>query len=146
MMKETRGVFWKERRTVDSMRKNIQEDPALTAEVKGQIMDFISYLSTENLKRNTIIRYGESLRVLGRLIPERGFEQLERRDIQRIILALSEKEYASATTSGFKQRLLRFQRWLREEIGYPQEYPDARWAGRKLELGEKPIEFRGIKI
>ena len=45
----------------------------------------------------------------------------------------------------FKARFLGFRRWLREEYGCPQDYADARFAGKKLDGGEKPIEFRGIK-
>ncbi len=142
---EPKGVFKKETRTVVDAQKSIRDDSGIDESTKEQIVTFMSYLAVDDLKLKTVVSYAVSLRKLAKLCPGKGFLQLQRADVQQMILALQEEGYQTSTMNLFKARLLRFLRWLREEYGYPADYPDPRCAGQKLDLGEKPYELRGIK-
>ncbi|MHC5053969.1 MAG: tyrosine-type recombinase/integrase [Planctomycetota bacterium] len=139
------GVFRKNTKNVADAMGSIREDDEIGEPTKEQIVGFLSCLAVEGLKPRTVFGYATTLRRLARMCPAKGFLQLGRRDIREMILSEQQKGRRTSTMNLFKARFLRFQRWLREEYGYPDDYPDERFAGKKLDIGEKPVEFRGIK-
>ena len=142
---EPKGVFRKGTRTVADAQRSIREDNEIDSSTKEQIVRFMSYLAIDNLKQKTVVSYAVSLRKLAKLCESKGFLHLERSDIRDMLLTLQEEGYSASTMHLFKARFLRFQRWLREEHGYPSDYHDPSLAGKKIEPGEKPVEFRGIR-
>lgn len=142
---EPRGVFRKSTGNVADAMESVREDNEIDGATKEQIVAFLSYLAVEGLKPRTIFGYVTELRRLAKMCPAKGFIQLTRTDIREIIFSRQQKGYRTSTMNLFKARFLRFQRWLREEYGYPEDYPDDRFAGKKLDIGEKPVEFKGIK-
>jgi len=126
-------------------RHLIQKAPGISEETKKYYVEFLAYLSTEHLKDLTIYSYAEGFKTLSKIY-DGNYIYLTRTDIHKIILNLTECGYAQQTILGFKKKLLRFVRWFREEYGYPDDYRDGRFAGHKLDPGDKPTELKGIKL
>lgn len=142
---DSRAAACGQTKAVVDVQKMIREDGDIDETAKNQIVGFLSYLAVDGLKLRTITSYAASLRQLAKACPAKGFLLLQRQDVRQIIAAAQNRGYRTSTVNLFKARFLRFQRWLREEYGYPAEYPDSAFAGKKLEPGEKPVEFKGIR-
>ena len=130
---------------VDEAQGRIAQDGNLAEDTRRHILEFMSYLQVEGLKPDSIAGYATTLRRLASFCPGNEFLYLEREDVQEVILALQRKGYRTSTMNLFRTRFLRFQRWLRQELGYPEDYPDFGVSGERLDPGERPVEFRGIR-
>ncbi|MHC4198530.1 MAG: tyrosine-type recombinase/integrase [Planctomycetota bacterium] len=130
---------------VGEAQRRVAQDGDLVEDTRRHILAFMSYLQVEGLKPDSIAGYATTLRRLASVCPGNEFLYLEREDVQEVILALQREGYRTSTMNLFRTRFLRFQRWLRQEHGYPEDYPDFGVSGERLEPGEKPVEFRGIK-
>ena len=126
-------------------RRRVEVDAGLDEDTRCHILAFMSYLQVEGLKPDSIAGYATTLRKLASVCPGHEFLYVERGDVQEAILAPQREGYRTRTMNLFRTLFLRFQRWLRHELGYPEDYPDFGVSGERLEPGEKPVEFRGIK-
>ena len=145
MKRKGRAVSHDRTNAVGEAQRRVEQDGDLYEGTKQHVLAFMSYLQVEGLKPDTIAGYATTLRRLASLCPGNEFLYLEREDVQKAILALQREGYRTSTMNLFRTRFLRFQRWLRQERGYPEDYPDFGVSGEKLEPGERPVEFRGIR-
>ncbi len=145
MKRKGRAVSHDRTNAVGEAQRRVEQDGDLYEGTKQHVLAFMSYLQVEGLKPDTIAGYATTLRKLASACPGNGFLYVEREDVQEVILALQRGGYRTSTMNLFRTRFLRFQRWLRQERGYPEDYPDFGVSGEKLEPGERPVEFRGIR-
>ena len=132
--------------TFETIKAAVSKNAHLTDPDKERLLEYLTFLRMDGRKLGTIMVCSKAIQAIAKFCPEKGFIQLERQDVQNIFLALRDAGYADSTLNGHRGSFMRFQRWLRVEYGYPNDFPDRRWAGEKLPPGERPIEFRGLKI
>ncbi|MHC4504205.1 MAG: tyrosine-type recombinase/integrase [Planctomycetota bacterium] len=108
---------------VGEAQRRVAQDGDLVEDTRRHILAFMSYLQVEGLKPDSIAGYATTLRRLASVCPGNEFLYLEREDVQEVILALQREGYRTSTMNLFRTRFLRFQRWLRQEHGYPEDYP-----------------------
>lgn len=100
----------------------------------------------KKLKLPTIIKYLSNLYAIAKIL-EKDFNYITKEDIKRILVAIdSDSRKKEWTRYAYRIALRKFVKWLREEHGYPSDYPNAEYLTKILPLIKYPEEVSKIKV
>lgn len=100
----------------------------------------------KKLKLPTIIKYLSNLRTIAGILGK-YFDYIGKEDVKRIIFVIdSDKKKGEWARRDYRMALRKFIKWLREEHGYPDDYPNAEHLTKILPLLKYPDEVIKLKV
>ncbi|MFH1774717.1 MAG: hypothetical protein ABH874_07155 [Methanobacteriota archaeon] len=98
------------------------------------------------IKKLRAVKYICLLKVLAEIL-EKEFDYVDKEDVKRLLHSIdSDSRKGDWVQHDYRIALRKFVKWLREEHGYPKDYPNGKYLTKILPLIKYPEEVSKVKV
>jgi len=116
---------------------------------RTQILDFLDCClvgwNGTKLSPIRVVKYASHLKQIALLLGDREFDYLTKSDIRKL-LAQIDQEKGDWAQYDYRIALRKFMNWLREEHGYPEDYPDREEHLKALEMVKLGVAKHALEV